>query len=269
MKKVLALVLALAVFSSFMACNPDDDDPIVKGGKLTFKFLHQVDNMPLELDTVKYVNAAGNKYGVSDLQYFISDVTLTKTDGSKYVIDEEIDIYYIDFERQGTLEWDVFDIIPEGDYSGISFTFGISEEKNESFMYVNPPESDMFWPELLGGGYHYMKLNGRWFNDSTQLNSGFNFHLGVGQTYASNVIILDSITGFIHNDFDVTLPASAFSISVDEEKSIEIIMNINKWFEEPNIYDHNIWGASIMQTQAAMQMASENGHNVFSVGQIQ
>jgi hypothetical protein len=72
------------------------------------------------------------------------------------------------------------------------------------------------------------------------------------------------ITGFVHNYFKVNLPAS---IIVNENKSIQLtlIMNIDQWFREPHIYDHNQWGGSIMQKQAAMKMGCENGHNVFNL----
>jgi hypothetical protein len=45
-------------------------------------------------------------------------------------------------------------------------------------------------------------------------------------------------------------------------------MNIESWFQTPHIYDHNYWGGAIMQNQAAMQMAKENGFDVFEIGVI-
>jgi hypothetical protein len=41
-------------------------------------------------------------------------------------------------------------------------------------------------------------------------------------------------------------------------------MNIEQWFENPNVYDHNQWGGDIMEQQDAMALAVENGWNVFS-----
>ena len=115
-----------------------------------------------------------------------------------------LDNLILDTDLDETLEWKVYDHIPVGSYSGISFTFGIGEDKNHTLMYVNPPESLMFWPEFLGGGYHYMKLNGKWL-DSNQQVSPFNFHLGIGQIYDST----GAITGFIHNNFNVIIPHSS------------------------------------------------------------
>ncbi|MDZ7740495.1 MAG: hypothetical protein U5Q03_01720 [Bacteroidota bacterium] len=42
-------------------------------------------------------------------------------------------------------------------------------------------------------------------------------------------------------------------------------MNIENWFKEPHVYDHNIWKGYIMQNQEAMSLARDNGQNVFSL----
>lgn len=259
------LFIALLLFS---ACNNKKEDKILptdtRVGKITFNFKHHVNNEPLIIDTLTYTNAAGNPYLINEIQYFISDVTLFKADGTEKRIEEWEDIHYIDTDIPETQIWEMYDDISPGSYDSIGFTFGINEEKNESFMYVNPPERDMFWPEYLGGGYHYLKLNGKW-EDTTGNIYPFDFHLGIGQIYAGNVIDVDSITGFVHNYFHVSLPNSDFNIENEENKQISIIMNIEKWFQDPHTYDHDTWGGYIMQNQNAMEIAKKNGHNVFSV----
>jgi hypothetical protein len=131
-------------------------------------------------------------------------------------------------------------------------------------MFLNPPETGMFWPELLGGGYHYLKLNGSW-KDTSNVNRFFNFHMGIGQIYASNVIVYDSITGYLDNSFTVTLPASSFILDENQNKEIGIVMNIDSWFATPHVWDFNYWGGAIMQNQPAMNAAKENGVDVFTV----
>ncbi len=228
--------------------------------KIILKFAFLVDGEELQADTMKYVNGAGNHYLVNEIQFFISDVTLHHTDGSIYLIQAWKDIHYIDSDLPETQSWNVFDNIPAGTYHSISFTFGINEEKNQSLMFLNPPESFMFWPQYLGGGYHYMKLNGKWLDENQQI-SPFDFHLGIGQIYYSYP---DSITGFIQNYFQVTLPNSSFNMEENQTKEILLIMNIENWFRDPHTYDHNVWGGDIMQNQEAMHLACENGHDVFT-----
>ena len=118
----------------------------------------------------------------------------------------------------------------------------------------------MFWPEYLGGGYHYLKLNGKWVDESSELLP-FNFHLGIGQFYDDE----GTVTGFIQNFFDITLQNSSFTLADGENKAIDLVMEVDNWFRTPHTYDHNTWGGDIMQKQEAMALGCENGHDVFSV----
>jgi hypothetical protein len=254
-----SIILVLVLFSG---CN-DNKEKVVEEAKITIHFEHKIDGIKLQTDTLKYTNAAGNQYLVSEIQYFISDVTFYKNGGDSVFFDGLEDIHYVDSDIPETQTWDIADNFPAGIYDSIAFTFGISEEKNISGSFVNPPESYMFWPDFLGGGYHYMKLNGNWLEaGQTIQTTPFNLHLGIGQIYYS---FPDSITGFIQNDFRVSLPGSSFEIAGGDKKQITLTMNIENWFKEPNIYDLDIIGGSTMQNQEAMQKLKENGHNVFSV----
>lgn len=266
MKRYLLFIILIGIF--LIGCRYDhDENPSPDSGRITFKFLHYVDGQLLVRDSMMYVNAAGNQYEIDQLKYFISEVTLYKSDGTVKVIDDVKDIDYIDLDIPSTLTWDVEDNIPVGTYDSINFIFGITADKNISYMFVNPPEMYMAWPVPLGGGYHYMQMNGKWLDSISQVEN-FRFHMGIGQLYKSNVIAVDSIYAFVQNYFTVSLPSSSFTINKDQTRQIEIIMNIESWFETPHVYDFNYWGGDIMQNQPAMQAVKDNGHDVFTVGTI-
>jgi len=270
MKNRLFIIALFVSLSGLFGCKDKtiDPEPVKEFGKIKFIFTHHVDGLPLVKDTMIYTNAAGNQYEVDQLMYFISDVTLHNADGSVKVINGWKDIDYIDDDIPSTLSWDVYDDIPAGTYNSVSFTFGIPEAKNITMMFVNPPEVNMMWPGILGGGYHYMMMNGKW-RDTANVIQNFAFHLGIGQLYHSNVINTDSIYAFVQNYFNVELPNSSFTIEKDKTRQIEIVMNIDSWFKTPGVYDHNYWGSGIMQNQPAMQMIKDNGFDVFTTGLIQ
>ena len=255
---LIAILLVFFILGSGCKKEKPTEEPSQQRISLQFNFL--VDGEELQTDTLIYLNEAGNHYLVNEIQFFISDVTLHHPDGNTYLIQDSKEIHYIDSDLQETQSWHVSDNIPAGSYNSISFTFGINEEKNQSLIFPNPPESFMFWPEHLGGGYHYMKLNGKWLDENQQI-SPFNFHLGIGQTYYS---FPDSISGFVQNSFQVTLPNSSFTLGKDQTQEIQVMMNIENWFRSPHTYDHNVWGGKIMQNQAAMRQGCENGHDVFT-----
>jgi hypothetical protein len=249
-------IIALMLF----ACEKKEGDPNDLYGHIALKFEHRLNGKPLVYDQMIYENKAGNEYLVNEIQYFISDVTLQDAEGNKFILDAWKDIFYIDTDLPETHLHEFPDELTPGKYTLHSFTFGISAEKNQSLMFVNPPESLMFWPELLGGGYHYMKLNGKWLDTLGQI-SPFNFHLGIGQVYVSYPDVIDH---YVQNYFDVTLSCPDFEIKAEQTTQLTIVMNVENWFQSPNIYNHDDWGGDIMQNQEAMHLACENGWDVFS-----
>lgn len=282
------IVIFTFVLLSLAGCNTKTDKETPAQGHLSIAIDHTVFGNKLVTDQFVYKNEAGNTYMISEIQWFISDIQLHKNDGTTFPIEPEDGIYYIDTDIPSSLKINLATKIPEGNYTGLSFTFGINESKNKSLRFVNPPESFMFWPDYLGGGYHYMKLNGKWMNPS-EVAEPFNFHIGIGQIYdstalKSNYVDMDAccpsshcegykpprktmpVIGFIQNYFDVKFDQD---ITIYKEKTSEITleMKIEKWFNGAHIYDHNKWGGSIMQQQPAMQQACDNGRNVFELKQ--
>jgi hypothetical protein len=255
------IILMLNVSS----CSTDESEqPEAPFGTIVFSFDHRVNGQPLKEDEMLYTNAAGNEYLITEVKYFISDITFYRNDGSKKVIGDWKDIFYVDENIPETKTIRFYDNIPAGTYDSITFIFGISQEKNKSYMYVNPPEVNMFWPEVLGGGYHYMMINGKW-KDTTGVNMPFNFHLGIGQLYKGDDYNVDSIYAFVQNYFTISLPGSSFTIADKDTVTFQLTMNIENWFQNPHVFDFNQWGGAIMQNQHAMQVVKENGWDVFSI----
>lgn len=251
MKKYL-LFIALALLSltiSLVSCKKEKETTIAP----VFYFQHLISGNELQKGVMNYTNMAGNLYEVDELQYFISEITLKTSAGQLIPIESDSAIHYVDLAIPSTLLWSPADQIPVTDYDSISFVIGIKAAKNKTGLYVNPPERDMFWPDMMGGGYHYMKMNGKWKAPGNEIKA-FNFHLGIG---------MGEMGMFYQNYFKVTLPFKNMPSSVNNV--IVVTMNIEKWFESPNLWDWNVVGGQIMQNQSAMHKACENGANVFSV----
>jgi len=262
-KTIFVFLLLMILFS----CKKEKTNQDKESGNLKIEFSHSVDNLQLVKNQMVYYNAAGNKYEVSEIKYFISDLIIYYQNNSKVLINKWKTIHYIDIDYLNSLIWEIYDDLPTGKCDSVSFIFGLNEARNISFQFVNPPEVNMFWPEILGGGYHYLMINGKWKDENNQTNP-FNFHLGIGQIYSGGVINTDSIIGYVHNYFKVCLPTPKLLIENGKTSLLKINMNINSWFSTPYIYNHNYWGGNIMQNQDAMNMAKENGFDVFSIVDI-
>jgi len=257
----------LVILCIITACGKKENPPPPSpSGTIVFSMVHQVNEQPLKFGELVYSNAAGNQYSITDLIYFISDVTFYQHDGKVTVIGQTKDVFYVNEAMPETKTISFTDKIPAGDYDSVAFTFGISAKKNKSHLFVNPPEVWMGWPDLLGGGYHFLMMNGNWKTPSGEL-SPYNLHLGTGQLYKGSGYNVDSIYAFVDNSFTVHLLNSSFRMEDQQTLTFGLKMNIAEWFRDPHVYDFNYWGGAIMQNQPAMQMVRENGWNVFTLQQ--
>lgn len=260
-KPRIALLLLVFTFSFFFSgCSDEKEKPA--DAMLEFDFQHLVNSLPVVTDSLMYVNAAGNPFEVTEVMYFISDVKLYRSDG--VVVDPASwdNIFYIDSNIPSSLHQVIGHAVSPGNYDSLTFVLGISEAQNQSFMYVNPPEVNMAWPEILGGGYHYLMLNG-WWKDLSGVRRPYNFHLGIGQIYANNSGQVADITGFVHNAFRVNPGGGPFAIESGKTTTAILSMHIESWFDTPEVFDFNYFGGAIMQNQEAMHMGCLNGADVF------
>lgn len=239
--------MMFACLALFSACRKTDDR-----GVLDVRIGYAVNNGPLICDTLRYVNEAGNRFMINEIQWFLSRVELQDDQGNWIAFGEGDNLFYVDTQLPETHLLHS-DSLPAGHYNHLRFTFGLDEADNRTGRFPNPPETNMFWPEPLGGGYHYMKLNGKWQNGEGLLVP-LNIHLGVGQNA--------DMTAFYPNYFSVTLPA-AITLVAGQHTEALLLMTVDNWFRNPHIYDFESDGAAIMQDQAAQTKLKENGHDVF------
>ena len=233
------------VATVFVSCKKP-----IQNGDLTVNIDYSVNGKPLITDSLCYQNEAGNKFMITEIQWFISKMELQNEQGEW--VELEPHIFYIDtnIPENQTIR---ISAIPIGNYKALRFTFGLDEVDNQTGIFSDPPESNMFWPEMLGGGYHYMKLNGRFVDANGQLMP-LNVHLGIGQN--------TDHSEFYQNYFTVEGPID-LSIAENNENQFNLTMIVDNWFRNPNLYDFNEFGSAIMQNQAAQQALKENGMDVF------
>ena len=222
-------------------------------GDLSVNIGYSVNGKPLITDSLCYHNEAGNEFMITEIQWFISNMELQNELGAWNALEPKI--FYIDTNLPESQALRM-NHVPPGHYKALRFTFGLDENDNRTGLFNNPPELEMFWPEQLGGGYHYMKLNGKFVNSEGRLNP-LAIHLGIGQN--------EDCTEYYQNYFIVELPID-LDVKANTENSIDLTMVIDNWFRYSHTIDFNVYGSSIMQNQAAQQAFKENGQDVFIIG---
>lgn len=232
----------------------DDGSCEYPEAEVHFNIEHKVGADDITLNSVQYTAEAGNKYSVEHLEYFISDITIHQEGGDDIVIDAA---HYIDLEDATTHQISTGKMLEPGTYSGISFTFGLDTSKNVNGAFPNAPESNMFWPAAMGGGYHFMKLEGKYDSLATGNIKNYAVHMGAADMMSMNY----------DSHFTVTFNNS-FTIKGATEVEIHALFDINEWFENPETYDFNNYDDGTMMNMMAQAKLVKNGANVFSIEEI-
>lgn len=149
---------SLLVFAalSLTGCE-EDQDVTPQVGEFDVEFEHTVGTAPLVLATRSYNTPAGDQFTVSTFQYYVSNIQLTKADGSKYVQPESY--YLVDAAVDNSRKFTLTDV-PAGDYTGITFTIGVDSARNVSGAQTGALDTNngMFW--TWNSGYIYTKFEG-------------------------------------------------------------------------------------------------------------
>ncbi len=207
-------------------------------------FTFTCENNPLKLNELIYKSARGLKYQVAQVQYFVSDIQIIYKDQSVKKFPGSF--HYVDVEIPRTLQWIPAEDFNIQDADSIEFTFGFSKTENRSYRFKNAPENMMFWPDYMGGGYHYMKTNIMYLAPDGNYNA-FNCHIGRGQTYDAD----GEPIAYIDNDFRVKIPVKIL------ENNAVINLDITTMFDTPNAALFTDY-QGIMNNQEAMSLFCEN-----------
>ena len=107
---------------SFASCKKDNTEIISdQKGNFTLEFENKVNDLPLILNTQNYINANGDNYTISTFKYYISNIKLSRADGTSYSLPESY--YLIDASKPSSTLINLRDI-PAGDYTKISYLIG-------------------------------------------------------------------------------------------------------------------------------------------------
>ncbi|CAM1345970.1 MbnP family protein [Tenacibaculum crassostreae] len=251
MKHFLALFVSILLFS----CSSDNDEPI-KEVSVKLKFTQNWDNTTIEksdLNNTEFTNKLGTKVSITRLRYLVSRITLTNGADEKTVFDG---YKLVDISNPESLLHELPQKVSEGSYK-LTFTFGFVNDDNQSNIYQDLNTASWSVGEMMGGGYHFMQLDGN-YKDKDGNKQPYNFH----------VIRAYDATTMTSEDTSITIEVSN-TITLKNNATIEIKMNVAGWFKSPNDWDLNEKNIDLMEDFEAQKLMFENGKSgVFSIGTI-
>lgn len=216
-----ASTVGLSSCSWFKSNDDDQPAPVEEktSGKLNFEFENVVGNQTLAFDQT-YNTLAGDQFKVSKFNYFITNIKLTKTDGTVWAEPESY--HLVKHEQSASRNFELKDI-PNGDYTKLTFTIGVDSARNISGAQTGAldPLNDMFWG--WSSGYIFLKLEG---TSPQSSNGSVIFHIG-GFRSPNNTI----------RTVSPALPSATPTIHIDGDHTPEIHMqaNVQKMFDGPNV----------------------------------
>lgn len=236
---------------AFTSCKDNTDCCVnLEPVNVTLKFTHNWDGTPVtasDFNSFNYVTENGESVSMERLRYVVSNINLGGESKPYQLVDLGINSgFEINFNNVAQ------------SVNNLNFTFGFSDTDNIDGVYQDLNTVSFNVPGMLGGGYHYMQFDGK-YKDTNNLDANFNYHAirAVDRSDPNNLIFED--TSFLV-DFG--------SVTITNNATIEIKMNIAEWFKNPNTWDLNQLNTVLMPNFEAQRLISANGKSVFSLGDI-
>ena len=222
------LVLGLAIF--FGACEPDDK-PEQTYGKIVINVINQVDGEDLNLDEIKYTNSAGNTFGVTRLQYYLSNFQFSSKECEDFIPDNSYHLISLandpnlgDPNNDFLFEKTSFEYnIPTGCYNDFGFSIGVDPDRNANGPYTGDLDFSYSMNWSWSGDYVFFKNEGKFINENN-VEQNFIFHIG-------NETLYQTLSPF---EFETPI-----DVLEGETVTIDIYANLNEFFTTPNNIDLN------------------------------
>ena len=158
-----ACFFAILMLAGFREMNPSYE-PFDANSSVTIFFDNVVGNDDLKLEELTYKNGTGESFGVSQLQYFISNIKLIKPDGTEYTVPQDSSYFLVRESDPATQKMTLK--IPGGEYSKLVFVLGVDSVRNTMDVskrtgVLDPASSmdnGMYWG--WNSGYIFFKIEG-------------------------------------------------------------------------------------------------------------
>ena len=180
---------------------------LAHGSDLSLSIRHTISGKPLQLDSLRYTNSAGETFSVSRLSYLVSNVAVQDNTGNWHTIPDSI--AWIDAKARRTQI--NLSNIPDGSYQSLRFDIGLSESLNHSdpAQYpathpLNPNLNNLHWTWQTG--YIFLAIEGH-YRDATGDLQGFVYHYANNPRRTTITLPLPKTIGAVSShleiDFDI------------------------------------------------------------------
>lgn len=234
---------------------------------LTIRFDNYIGDRPLLLNEEVYENGLGQKFSLTTVNYFISNISLTQKNGKQYTLTPDESYFLVKSSEQGSKTIKLR--VPAGQYQSISFTLGVDSLRSTMDLSRRKGALDpaggmidgMYWS--WNSGYIFFKMEG--LSPAAPLdktgNHKFRFHIGGFGGY--NKPGLNNIQK-ISLDFKTF---GKLKLAVEKESLIRIKADLLRVFDGDTQVDLSK-NASVMFGSFS-SLVAKNYRSMFSVVSVQ
>ena len=248
---------------AFTSCSSDDNSTAISGnGKLEVEFDNIFGGADLILDSQANTTSQGEILKISDIKYIVSNIVLTKEDGTTFTYPKS-ESYFIVSERNQLSHVVELENIPAGNYTKITFGIGVDENQynlgqtvqGDFFANAQAENLASTWNE----GYKHLLFEGQFTSSTVTTPTSFIVRTSKSQTdynyqevtlnFPDKALVRQTITPDVH-------------IFADVKQVIDGTNKIN--LSENNA---NGMGAMIM-SGANLPLITANLSNMFTVDHV-
>ncbi len=263
MKNTSKLILFIVSLGLLVACQKEEE--IGPNDKNTFsiEFDNRVGDQKLALGTSKATNALGEDFTVTTLNYFVSNIELTKENGEKVTFPDK---YFLVKQSDAASLTITLNDVPAANYTGLKYTIGVDSVKSVSDVgqrigILDPASygnDNMYWS--WNSGYIFFKMEG--ISSVSPTNSAglnkYQFHIGgFGGKSSVTPNNLRSVS------LALSTPAT---VRKDIAPVAHVIFDVNKVFSAVNSI--SLAKSSVIMAPAAGKIISENYSKAYLLDHI-
>lgn len=238
-------MVALLLTACSKKNNPEPEFDEANLAPFSIEFDNIVGDRTLTFDNTAslYTNAAGEKFSISFLQYFISNIKVTTASGKTYIVPQEKSYFLINGADKSTRYAKVQ--VPEADYTKVTFTLGVDSLRSTMDLdkrtgVLDPAASGghgmggMYWG--WNAGYIFFRFEGNAPVISDDANGDptgkkqFKYHIGgFGGYTAPTISNIKIIT------LDLTAGGTA-KVRKDRQSNVHLLVDLMKVFNGKNAF---------------------------------
>jgi hypothetical protein len=260
-KKGTAVMAALLLLVS---CGNDDDvlTNVTGTGTLNVEFDNAYGSNDLILGAQPNTTSGNEVLKISTVKYIISNIVLTKQDGSTFTYPKS-ESYFIVDEARVASRIIALPNVPAGDYTAIKFGIGVDKEQfdlgatGQGDFLAKAQAADMLWS--WSAGYKFLAIEGTFTSPAVTTDTPFMVH--TGQTG----------TDYNYTEVNLTLPTRAL-VRTTITPQIHLIADVSKIIDGTNkisLTANNGMGMGAMiMSGTLLPLITTNLNTMFSVDHV-